>query len=881
MILSALTHTILSEWLYPLSRPIKLIGFIFRRFIYSLLLAASLHIVFPQLSSFRISALANSITYHQSILLGLTLAIIGGIIFKDIPKRYCKRILITHTIDTPSIILLCTFINIAWIIPLITSYLDTWVSLPLSTSLIKTARFCIYTGASTLMIATFCNWFTKTVLFSKPYKEPEDIFDRNKFIEETLNKIKGYISDDKTETTSHYQNAPVIWLNGKWGEGKTFVNQKLIKGLKDHSFLKEIKRTNKHVNHIIPIYLKPTDYIITDNNIEKIALSIYDDISSQVNSEIWLPEITRKLRKYGNVISQEIQKNWQPFENYSEPEHLKILISKILIDNGIYLVIFYDDIDRLCPKEISLFLKFIRMASSFENTISIISSPYEETANTLSHEQYSSDYLDKFYDTCTDLPYIALDNKIEYVLKIMGPYIDNMNSEAEELRTTAIYHRQPLEKMLSIRNMKKLQQKLEDWAIRINDVNFSNLFTIKLIEIYRPNIPAILIKHKDTLVGGSFISGLISDEEKSEKIKKLKEELKQGGGEETLQILEKLFSKLNPGNITNTEPLPKEIRHPEYFNRYFSMDWIYNEMTSSEMNETLNLFKDSDYPPVLDKFQHTQLSWFFRKVKYEPEIYVSDNQTKSKISKYLVKCLANNIDPFFSGSFIAEPVDFITGDANLDKQTIELMFEKSFDANGNERRSFKNDDYSLLFRTCDYMNYCYWAYKRNYEGTSFNEEYLKSITELIIDQFNKLIDEGKFDIFNNYSSLNIVERIRIFHYYYNVLHRMEKEYYQDNPNPIQTKILKSIKAKIMKDETLFMIYTMAFKDNPVFANSIDWKPFDKIIDSSSEKKGVPASKENLLVIKEYFEKNDIQAKEGTNEYNYLYNLKKLITKEAD
>ncbi len=320
---------------------------------------------------------------------------------------------------------------------------------------------------------SFVSLFKDIILFFKAKEKQDTLFEHNDgyilkydfgkriFADNILQMINNFYKD-KNRT-----NNLVIGLDGKWGNGKTYVLKQIKEIIKSGKypdfyhfsfqpwvFAKNINYTNAFVDKLNS-ELKKINY-----GINIVYLSAFKDI------------LDKDCGFWGKIILFFINKS---------DEELKEIIQQKINQSEKQFIITIDDLDRLDPQEILQIFKLIRCVANFENVYFILCLDRKVVENSIDKyfQQFSNNndvathYCDKIINLYFEVPTITAED--------LNTLLDNLISQDTELKT---WKEKTNSYQTSFRalNLYYYPQNIREIKIIINKLKAASIFKYQTLE---------------------------------------------------------------------------------------------------------------------------------------------------------------------------------------------------------------------------------------------------------------------------------------------------------------------------------------------------------------------------------------------------------------
>lgn len=279
------------------------------------------------------------------------------------------------------------------------------------------------------------------------------------------------------------KHAFTVGISGPWGSGKTSLME-LIK--------EELKQRCEH--HVFidfsPWYFGSSETLITSffsllESKARITGKLASELKSYAKALQTLEKSFLKTELVSSLFAEEI-----PIKERFES------ISKQIEYEGLYFIIFVDDLDRMESQEIISVLRLIRLIANFPNTFYFVG--YDKNYVTEAIREHltkheASRYLDKIFNVEFKIPETNVDVIKERVRSTVEAKLGQLTTknwqiDPKELNLAFDYHRTATI-LKHERDVKRFSNNLLIRLIPIkNEVNFYHLFLLELINFKRSDL---------------------------------------------------------------------------------------------------------------------------------------------------------------------------------------------------------------------------------------------------------------------------------------------------------------------------------------------------------------------------------------------------------
>ncbi len=688
---------------------------------------------------------------------------------------------------------------------------------------------------------------------SKPEHDmPEDVLNRGVFVTKLYKEL-----------VSSKPAISALWIDGQWGDGKSWVIDELIGRLKQ-----------EEDKGYVTFKYEPWLYVY-DNYPEKIISNFYQQLLHKLSESYDVGDIDRSFERFLNNILGSVQKGYVGnillnFHKDYGLDDLKNSLNDFISKNDIKLIVVIDELDRLDPKESLVSLRLIRNLSDLYNTKVVISACKKTVEKSLSREGVSRGYLEKISQDTRLLPlasiddlYAALSKDVEGLIEdeilkkdVMSSFRSYLNGDVFSLANFNLPLSNLRRKDVIFSFLTTYYDEESPNESILRELDISDL--IVLIMLRTVNGEAYnLIKNSEREFVRSFsdLDNLDNNlnVKRKDYITSLITELTEHTRctlKESMFIkwsIDKLFDDSHWEYAGEAKNNRKRLQNPEYFHRYFSDGWnsyLLPIFRCVKIIENLNngLSLDSkDCTQFWDR--DDQVNWFLYKLKREFSPELKDN-AKLNLSLHLIQTYTNDWKYKYHGE-PAQITDFRTFDFNKDKGILDAL-----EVNGYEPK---------LLVLVDYANSCFWNFEKKQKDI-MKFDYLQSIADYTVNVFKSIFNENPLGLLNCGGGFE--EKAYHFSYYWIVIERLSKfEKIQDEQGKVKLKyapyndlisnlrceMFDKLCVKIGSNFDNLCMYLLTFCENPVrersdgggFVYSIDWSwisgvNFDKVKNYKNE-----------------------------------------------
>lgn len=399
----------------------------------------------------------------------------------------------------------------------------------------------------------------------------------------------------------------VIGLLGKWGYGKTSIINLAIE---------YTKKPENFSN--TPIIIEFNPWLFSNQN--QLVKKFFDELQIKVEDE----EFKKELKSYVDKLippiiglasiidparSQAILKSAEYVDNkISEEESLVSLKKKldnILIKKNQKIIVFIDDIDRLCDFEIRQIFQLVKLLADFPNIVYLLSFDRKVVINALDGVQIGSaeEYLEKIVQVSFDVPKIDESDLERLFFENINKIIDESHKNFDEKYFLNLYLHGIKHFFKSIRDVKRYTNAIKfNLTVMKDEINIADFLAITCIQVFEPEVYYGIRDNEDLfvgLLGYSVIRATVNPEEKRDKDRcyAIANKVKKNSNENVMNLIYQLFPKIyglyhatNYGNDW-LKGWRKELRicSPEHFNKYFRFSIPKSDISLPKFESTLSL----------------------------------------------------------------------------------------------------------------------------------------------------------------------------------------------------------------------------------------------------------------------------------------------------
>jgi hypothetical protein len=419
----------------------------------------------------------------------------------------------------------------------------------------------------------------------------KDLLGREVFANELATAIIKYVRDN--------DEGLVIGLEGPWGSGKT----SLINLMKAHLHDK------LSINSL-------NSWLSVDK--ESLIMEFFKTMSENVASGEKTSNIIQNLKKYAqnfikatSINCQFVQINLGKLMDSPEKDTIQkqknSLQEKLKELDGLGIVYFIDDIDRLSDEKISTVFQLVKNIADFPKVIYVLAYDRDVVEKALDNVQRGKGetYLQKVVQVPFEIPEPSHDDVCNYFYQKLNTIIDekwvsliDRDHFSLIFRTISKGYFQNIRDCNRILNVLRL--KYANCGI---DCDLGDLLGIIILEIYEPQVLQLIRSNKLAMCGQGLL-GILSLKENdavdiANRILKMIPDTKQATVKELLKIMFPKFSEIaNWGQgyttIVHSPIATNKIQVSTYFDRYFMLVLSKTEVSTQEIWQLLP-YDDAKY----------------------------------------------------------------------------------------------------------------------------------------------------------------------------------------------------------------------------------------------------------------------------------------------
>lgn len=333
----------------------------------------------------------------------------------------------------------------------------------------------------------------------------EDKLSRSLFSKQLAKAILAYKNKDNF----------VIGLFGAWGSGKTSIINMVIEEL--------AKESDKLYENERPIIFKfePWNFTGSDNLIPVFFQQLQQEIDHKDSHKIG-KDITNALEKFvgvlsllekfslginpppilkasGEVILNELK---EKYGDVNLEQAKNELISALEKKKG-RIIIIIDDIDRLTNEQIRVIFQLVTQVAKLPNITYLLSMDRNVVTRALSEVQNcdGNDYLEKVIQVPFEIPYANQNSVIDIFFSKLNELLDKYEiAEFDKDHFHKIFDLCVKPYINTIRDVNRIINTFQfKYDLMHDEVNFSELLGLTVIEIYNPNLYRWMAANKTLL----------------------------------------------------------------------------------------------------------------------------------------------------------------------------------------------------------------------------------------------------------------------------------------------------------------------------------------------------------------------------------------------
>ncbi len=464
-------------------------------------------------------------------------------------------------------------------------------------------------------------------------------------IEDTLDRGKFSKNFAKTLNDFKCNETFTIGLFGEWGSGKTSIV---------NMALEELDRLQEsEENKIITLKFEPWHFTDSTQLFNQFLISLANEFMTKKDKG--LHKVGKALCKYsstfelaelipipvlGKVVANlgknsldKIGKHLQGDLESKDILKQKEIVVKLLREVNQKILIVIDDIDRLSNEQIRQVFQLISAVAKFPNTIYLLVFDKNIVVKALGKIQQGDgeDYLKKIIQIPIQIPKIKPYKLFNVMFNNLNKIVEeNYNVKFEQEHWNCIFKFCVEPFIKNLRDVSRLSNALQFKVINIaEEIDFSDLIGISVLEIMEPQIHEWIINNKSRLVRTSNI-GSTNSSEQDARFKLIYNEIKDilgYNGTENSIIIEKrienaltAISCLFPtfGNTIGKNYISISLNdsrkynficHEDKFDRYFDLDIDEVIVKQSIVDKVINEYSGDEIKNLLVELENKNKSY--------------------------------------------------------------------------------------------------------------------------------------------------------------------------------------------------------------------------------------------------------------------------------
>ena len=574
-----------------------------------------------------------------------------------------------------------------------------------------------------------------------------DLLNRNDFCNNIANYILSPSSNDGV----------VISINGKWGSGKTSVANLIKNCIRDREYNKD--------SRVIPIIVDYTPWNISNNNqIIKQFLNtlsdcfVYKKALKAIAKVLKITSLTVSLFPILPAVKNTIKNVEEAFSKYVNAldgnsgniEEFKNRVEEHLKCSKLRYVVFIDDLDRLNNEEIRLLIQLIKSTCNFSNITYILLFDKSIVASALFGQQGDVDgntYLEKIVQMEFNVPRM----KHETLLSILGEDLQSLLGEKNSYeigpRLQDYLSFGLFSQMNTIREEKRFMNNLRFMIDSFNEeIDIVDLIAITYLRTLDENIYKLILDYEDFLLGTAPYPTKDSEysHQKTVFYKDLEKTKYKFKKHDFLlpELFPHMFSKIPEKH--GKQYLSGRLCIPNIFHKYTNMDFDYEDMSLSKIN---NILKNTD-GKALSSFASNLNPDQGRKLLYILDGFSEELKDK-EMFKHILSFLFNDFSKlkYSRPFFIVDKSYFVGSICNSLVHNIDILEAEKLLLETVKSTS----DISAMVSLCNYISQK--KQNKNFDFSSISKDTVESLTRITT---NKIIDAFKQDIdgpYHDYTSI--------------------------------------------------------------------------------------------------------------------------------
>ena len=573
----------------------------------------------------------------------------------------------------------------------------------------------------------------------------EDKLDRRRFV----NKVVSLLEKPDDLVSKSDNEALVIWIASRWGTGKTWCLDQIQRSFKS-------KNNNDTV-----VWFSFSPWLHSSPEPERdLVDAFFSQLSDEISKKFYLDRPNDHIESYmKSILSKGSEKvlgiDSDVFRSTSETtEDLKNSISEFLREKHIRLIITFDEIDRLMPKEMVTCLRLVRSLANFGNAVILVCGDSDKVEELLKNAQLPNGYLEKIAHVPLSLPLINANMRVDILWEYIGG--DGLEDDLKNLLMKAIkgllpsgYYRSlrknPSSLISNLRVIKRLADTIkldlflkEKWReVNIQDFLYIQLIRLNCFPLYEE------IKNNRSLWVGEVLSNSHQNHDNQASCKQAEKliecvlnKLDDVSMKEPIREIIKEMNTVFRSNSSEMFSLhhcggKQRLYEEDFFDRYFVEGLPSGQIQQLKIREIIEAWKGfGNIEDALSGLKNEDIAWLFREIvtNYQEELKVS---IKKKIMKFLIDQRVDRSIRYQTGSYRADPEDFNLPTGVDHREIVEHYLSKCGEVN------------EVFFDASQYMNKMWWdVRRRGIDGIT--KEDTSMLSALIEEKFKEyFLDRGK------------------------------------------------------------------------------------------------------------------------------------------
>ena len=580
----------------------------------------------------------------------------------------------------------------------------------------------------------------------------------------------------------------VVGMYGEWGSGKTSVVNMVIEQLEQMNTAENQKPIVMRFNpwlcadqkQLVSQFFKQLSSTIKSSELEHLERYRLDNICGYMNDYAELFELGAMLPNVGSLIKilGKLRAK-KASENNNNIQTIKDEIAKNLRECQLRLLVAIDDIDRLSNEEIMSVFQVVKSLADFPYTTYLLAFDRDIVTRALGDIQKydGAKYLEKIVQTPFELPAANPDDIYNIFFAKMNEILGDIpDSKWDKYYWSDLFYYGLKHYLVTIRNVARYINTFSlKYAMVKNEVYPIDLIGLTCLQVFEPNVFAILPLHKDVLCGTGY--GSTSDYDKT-KIEAVWDSIISCASESKKDYVKKILFAIFPKlsrvlrngfssqqrSISWQEmSLTNSVAHSDSFSRYFTLNLEREAVPTSQLSWIVSDASETDLIEAIRKINSEKKST--KLLDYIHVAFASDKADSIDSDRAITvfECLCkilHELDDNESMTFLTISFDlrFI--------MCIEALFSKLSDDSRREvlMKVFENQTIALstlaiLLRKLGESHNRYFESARDSESQLLSIEAIQALEKLFFERTLMEMKSGSLINEYDWSVLFLIEKI--------------------------------------------------------------------------------------------------------------------------